>query len=315
MEANARYSLVGAVVLIAGSLLVLGVLWLAGGGDRISYRFYTVYFVKQSMDGLDVESAVKLRGIKIGTVTAYSFVTRPAEAVRVTLRIDEDVPIRQGAQAYVKRSVVTGLATIEIANPATMAGLLEAAPAGERYPVIAEGSSDLDKVATALSNMAQSGSQVLDKINDLLSDQNRAAISQTVQNLRVLSDNLASNSANLAGAVQGIRDASDEFRFAGASIANAATRAEGSITSVGDNANQALQEASVVLRDMQMQTRDLGAQLQILVENGNIQLVDVSREVKTGASSLVTTGQRLSDPRGLLFGQSSIEPGPGEPSP
>jgi phospholipid/cholesterol/gamma-HCH transport system substrate-binding protein len=300
------------MVLAVAVLLALGMFWVAGKADAIAYRHYTIYFSQQSMDGLDVDSAVKMRGIKVGSVSKYEFVSKPAEAVQVVIKVDENTPVRQGAQAYVKRNVVTGLATIEISNPQGEAALLEEPPKGERYPVIAEGSSDLDKVAVAVSQMAENGAQVLEKMNTLLSDENQERISSTLANLKELSDHLASNKQTLEQAVQGLKDASDEFRFAGASIAQAATRAESSIQGVGQNAQTALKEAAVAMESLRKETIAISGKLQALSDTGSLELTAMSRDVRTGADAITNAGQKLSNPKALLLGPGKQQLGPGE---
>lgn len=312
MEADARYTLVGAVVMVVAALVVLSTLWIAGKADDIDYRHYTVYFRNQSMDGLDVDSSVKMRGIRVGMVSDFDFVAKPDEAVRVVIKVSEEAPVREGAEAYVKRNVVTGLATIEITNPPDHAEFLTAVPEGEKYPVIAEGSSELDKVASAVSKMAENGAQVLDKMNALLSDENQARISATLANLQAISDHLVSNRQSMEAAVQGIRDASDEFRFAGASITQAATRAEGSISGVGQNAQAALKEAARALESMQKETRALSAKLQALSDTGTLELGAMSRDVRTAADAVTVAGQKLSNPKALLLSPGKQQPGPGE---
>lgn len=312
MEADARYTLVGAVVLAAAALLVLALLWIAGKADDIDYRYYTVYFRGQSMDGLDVDSAVKMRGIRVGTVSEFDFVSKPDDAVKVLIKVSEQAPVRQGAVAYVKRNVVTGLATIELTNPPDHAPFLTEVPKGEDYPVIAEGSSELDKVASAVSKMAENGAQVLDKMNALLSEENRANFAATLANLQQISDHLVSNRAALEAAVQGIRDASDEFRFAGASITQAATRAEGSIVDVGQNAQLALQEAARALENMQKEALVISEKLQALSDAGTLELGAMSRDVRTAADAVTVAGQKLSNPKSLLLGPGKQQPGPGE---
>lgn len=312
MEADARYTLVGTVVLAAAALLVLALLWVAGKADDIDYRYYTVYFRGQSMDGLDVDSAVKMRGIRVGMVSDFDFVSKPEDAVKVLVKVSEQAPVRQGAVAYVKRNVVTGLATIEITNPPDHAPFLTEVPKGEKYPVIAEGSSELDKVASAVSRMAENGAQVLDKMNALLSEENRANFAATLANLQQISDHLVSNRAALEAAVQGIRDASDEFRFAGASITQAATRAEGSIADVGQNAQVALKEAAQALESMQKEALIISEKLQGLSDAGTLELGAMSRDVRTAADAVTVAGQKLSNPKALLLGPGKQQPGPGE---
>lgn len=315
METEGRYALVGTLVLAVIALMTLAIVWLAGAADQIAYQTYTIYFTRQSLDGLAVGSPVKIRGIKVGVVDGYRFVQGGDEAVSVTARIDEGVPVHVGAKAYIKRNLVTGIAALEIDNGPSGNALLREVPKGESYPVIAEGRSDIDKVATAVSQLAVNGAQVLEKMNTLLSDDNQRAISQTLANLDELSGHLAANTQNLDAAVQGIRDASYEFRLAGASIGQAATRAEGSIVSVGQNADVALKEATLAMEKLQRDAGLISAQIQQLTETSMLEMTNVSRDVRTSADTLTTAGQRLSSPRTILFGPGQQQLGPGEKLP
>jgi len=310
METEGRYTLVGLVVVGVIGAAALAIVWLAGAGEG-AYQAYTIYFRQQSLDGLAVGSPVKMRGIKVGSVYRYRFSTGGDE-VSVIVRIDEGVPVHEGAEAYIKRNLVTGVAAVEINNGSPDRPLLLEPPAGQRYPVIAEGSSDIDRVATAVSQLAVNGAQVLERINTLLSDENQRAIRETLANLNELSAHLAANKQGLDAAVQGIRDAADEFRFAGASISQAATRAEGSIITIGESADATLKEAAVAIEKLQGDASRISAQIQQLTENSTIELTNVSRDVRTSADSVTTAGQRLSNPRAILFGPSEAQLGPGE---
>ena len=315
METEARYTLVGTLVLVVVALMTLAIVWLTGAADTIAYQTYTIYFRQQSLDGLAVGSSVKMRGIKVGVVDGYRFSNKQEEAVAVTTRIDEGVPVHTGATAFIKRNLVTGIAAVEITNGPNDTPLLTLPPPGERYPVIAEGSSDIDKVATALSGLAVSGAQILEKMNTLLSAENQRAISQTLANLNELSSHLAANRNDFTAALQGIRDASDEFRLAGASIGQAANRAEGTIASVGQNADVALKQATVAMDKLQRDASLISTQVQQLSETGTLEMTSLSRDVRTSADVLTTAGQRLSNPRAILFGPDKKQLGPGEKLP
>jgi phospholipid/cholesterol/gamma-HCH transport system substrate-binding protein len=315
METESRYTLVGTLVLAVIALMTAAIIWLAGVVDHIAYQTYSIYFKQQSLDGLAVGSAVKIRGVKVGVVDGYRFAKGSDDAVSVTARIDEGVPVHVGAEAYIKRNLVTGIAAIEINNGPADAPLLNVVPSGERYPVIAEGSSDIDKVATAVSRMAENGAQVLERMNTLLSDENQRSISQTLANLNELSGHLATNTQSLEAVVQGIRDASDEFRFAGASISQAATRAEGSIVGVGVDASGALKEAVRAMENLQKETVMISLRIQELSETGTLEMTNISRDVRAGTDALTTAGQRLSEPRAILFGPGKQQLGPGEKMP
>lgn len=312
METEGRYTLVGILVVIVTVLMTASIVWLTGAADRIAYQTYTIYFKHQSLDGLAVGSAVKMRGIKVGVVAGYRFATGSDEAVSVTARIDEGVPIHVGAAAYIKRNLVTGIATMEITNGVSNSPLLVDVRPGERYPVIAEGSSDIDQVATAVSRLALNGSQVLDKMNQLMSDENREAVGTTLANLKELSEYLAANKTVLTDTAQSIRTASDKVDQAGDSVKQAALRIERNMASVGNNADTTLKQATVVLTTLQEQANDVSERIKQLADTGTLEMTNVSRDVRTSADALTAAGHRLSNPRDILFGPGKEQLGPGE---
>ena len=98
METEGRYTLVGALVVIAVALMTVAIVWLAGAADRFAYQTYTIYFKQQSLDGLAVGSPVKMRGITVGVVARYRFAKGGDEAVGGTARIRAGVPVPAGAE-------------------------------------------------------------------------------------------------------------------------------------------------------------------------------------------------------------------------
>lgn len=315
METEGRYTLVGALVLAVVVLLTLAIVWLTGAADRIAYQAYSIYFKQQSLDGLAVGSPVKMRGIKVGVVAGYRFSKGGDDAVSVTARIDEGVPVHEGAVAYIKRNLVTGIATVEINNGPGDSPLLIKAPQGERYPVIAEGRSDIDKVATAVSRLAVNGAQVLENMNILLSVDNQRAISQTLANLNEITGHLAANKTSLDETAKGIRDASADIRLAAGNVSQAASRIESSVVGVSKNADATLKEATAAMGKLQLDASLISERIQQLAETGAIEMTNVSRDVRTSADVLTTAGQRLSNPRDILFGPGKQQLGPGEKLP
>ena len=312
MEAEAKYTLVGVIVLMVAALLVLGLVWLGGWADTIAYRHYTIYFSHQSMDGLDVNSAVKMRGIKVGVVSNLDLTSEVQGSVRVTINVDEHTPLRQGAQAYIKRNVVTGLATLEIVNGDAGAPVLTEAPKGERYPVIAEGSSDLDKVASAVSRMAENGAEMLDKMNGVLTEQNRKSLSQTLANLRDLSDFMVQNKRSVAETLQSLHAAIDEFRVLGASISQTVAKTEGNLQGVSKDASVALKQAALTMENLQKETSAISQRLQALSDTSTVEVTAIGRDVRTATDAVTLAARKLANPRSLLLEAGKAQPGPGE---
>lgn len=314
METEGRYTLVGTLVLLVAALMTLAILWLVGAAGTSAYQDYAISFKKQSLDGLAVGGPVKMRGIDVGTVADFDFVSNGDEAVAVIVRVDADLEIHRGAEAYVKRNLVTGIAAIEIVNGPKTAPVLEAAP-GERYPLIAEGSSDIDKVAVTLAKLADSGEAIMEQMSLVLSEKNQRAFSQALANLNTLSAQLAADKDGLKHVLVGVREASDEFRIASANIGQATTRVEGSLVGVANNADIALKEAVVSMEKLQRDASQISASIQQLSDTGTLEMARLSSDVRTTSDALTTTGQRLSDPRAILFGPAKQQLGPGEELP
>lgn len=314
METEGRYTLVGALVLLVVALMTLAIVWLVGAADTIAYQNYSIYFKKQSLDGLAVGGPVKMRGIDVGTVADFDFVNGREEAVAVIARVDADLDIHQGAEAYVKRNLVTGIAAIEIVNGPQTTAVLQPA-AGERFSVIAEGSSDIEKVAVTVSKLADSGAEIMEKMNRVLSEDNQRALNQALANLNTLSGQLAANKDGLKDVLTGIREASEEFRRASASIGQATTRVEGSLVGVANNTDIALKQAVVTLDKLQRDASQIAANIQQLSDTSTLEIARLSSDVRTTSDALTTTGQRLSDPRAILFGPAQQQLGPGEKLP
>ena len=101
MEAEARYTFVGASVLVLIAALVAGLVWLknVGGGDN--FERFAIHFEQQALDGLEIGADVTLRGIKVGRVEDYALSGTTLNRVRVEVRVDRRAPVRTNTTAVV----------------------------------------------------------------------------------------------------------------------------------------------------------------------------------------------------------------------
>ena len=175
MEPEARYAWVGVAVLALVALVAWGMYWLTGGTDERLVKRYTIYFERQSLEGLQIGSDVRMQGIKVGKVEDYAILPGEARRVRVILQVDARTPVLEGVEAQVARHLVTGLAAIDLVNQADGGPPLMRIPDGEDHPVITEGVSQLARVASTLEEVSVVGRDALVRFNTLLSDQNQKA--------------------------------------------------------------------------------------------------------------------------------------------
>ncbi|BBO99393.1 MlaD family protein [Sulfuriferula nivalis] len=312
MENDARYTLIGSIVLAMVLLLAASLVWLMGGSDKQDYQHYSIYFHDQSMDGLDVNSAVKLRGVKVGEVTDYGFVAGTNEAVRVNIKLQSNTPIHVDSLAFIKRNVVTGIATVEISNPHADTELLTLRLPGERYPVIAEGRSDIDKVTTDLSKMAENGAQLLDKVNLLLSVENRDAMTRTLSNVQAITGQLAGHKHALDGAINDFAAAAQEMKLTAQNLNQVSTHADIELQNLSHKASLTLDQATTGMAEVQQQSVIISRQLQLLTNTANYQIKQIGRDVRDGSDAITETSQRYANPRDLLFNAGKSDAAPGE---
>ena len=83
MEADARYTYVGAAVLLLVGALVGALIWLQGVGGRGEFNRFAIHFEGQALDGLEVGAEVNLRGIRVGRVEDYGLSGDRINRVRV----------------------------------------------------------------------------------------------------------------------------------------------------------------------------------------------------------------------------------------
>jgi ABC-type transporter Mla subunit MlaD len=72
MESEARYTLVGATIIALVVAGIAAIFWLKGAGTRDEARLYTIYFQRQSLDGLQVGADVTMLGVSVGKVVDYA---------------------------------------------------------------------------------------------------------------------------------------------------------------------------------------------------------------------------------------------------
>lgn len=312
MENEARYTLVGGIVLVLMLLLAASLVWLMGGADKTEYRYYSIYFHKQSMDGLDAKSAVKLRGVKVGDVTDFTFVKGSKEAVRVNIKVDANTPVHEDTSAVINRNLITAIATVELANSEGESALLTHVPEGERYPLIQEGSSDLEKVATDATKVVQSSSEMLNKVNQILNDQNRESLAKILLNTATFSEQLVQQQAALASTLKSFEGAAVQINQTAVSLNQSTVRLEKEFNQLSEASQITLQRVGDSFVDIQQQSSMLSQEMQILSRSAQFQLKQMAQDVHDVSDSLTTTSQRYANPRALLLDSSTPAVAPGE---
>ncbi len=325
MEPEARYTLVGAAVLALIAMLVGAFIWLSAGG-RGNYHFYTIHFIQQSLDGLQLGSDVNMRGVKVGRVESYEISPQNINRVDVTIRVGSDTPVRTNTKAIVSRNLVTGLARIDLLTASEPGPELVAVLPGEVFPVIPEGTSGLDQIADALGRVAATGESAMANLDRLLSEGNRETLIATISAVRDLAQGVesrldrfdqisdsvqqtASTFRDTAVALQGTARALAE---SGRQVSAAMTRATAQIDPLSKQARTALADLSSAARSLERQSSSVVKRLETAADAGGVDLRLTARELRGSAEALARAAERVSNPAGAILGPSNAQLGPGE---
>lgn len=294
MESEARYAWVGAVIIGLLVLVASGLLWLQGGLATHDVKRFTIYFRMQSLDGLQLNSDVKMYGIKVGKVIDYRILSSEAKNVRVAIEVDAATPVMEGAVAMVNRNLLTGLASIEVNNRAETGPLLEKIPAGEEYPVLAEGQAKLARFTERMEGVAVRTEETLTRVNLMLSERNLASVERTLSNLSEASGSVARSLPELKGTMTATREAAEQ--------------ANRQIARLGPKLEAALDETQKLTQEM----RGGMAQLRLSTDLGVQELQVTGRALRSASQTVGDAARTLREPAGALFGPAMENLGPGE---
>ena len=202
METRANHVLIGAFTLAVCLFAVLFALWAAKYASEKAYGEYEVVF-EEAVTGLSVGSQVLYSGISVGGVRALSLDRDDPRKVIARIRLDAGTPVRSDTRAKLTLTGLTGVAVIQLTGGSPGAPLVEGGR-GKDVPRIASEPS-------ALQNIAATASEIVDRVNRLLSDANVDRITRTLDQLDQVTGTLAAEREELAALLRNAREASDRL--------------------------------------------------------------------------------------------------------
>ncbi len=115
--------LVGVFVLVAGTVLVGALLWIAGANIFRDTDRYTVLF-DRSVSGLSPGATVEFQGVSVGRVADLTLTEDIPPRVAVVLEVRPGTPLRKDTGAALVGSLVTGIKFIQLQGGSDQAPLL-----------------------------------------------------------------------------------------------------------------------------------------------------------------------------------------------
>lgn len=308
MEPRAHHVIIGCFTLVAVAATLVFALWLGKFSTDTDWSYYQISF-DHPVGGLAKGNPVLYSGIPVGDVQDLTLAPDNPAHVRVLVRVDRTIPIRENTRAELVLANITGSMSIQFTGGTPDSDILE----GDREnpPVIAAEPSTLSNLMANGEAMLATAEQLLASANVLLSADNLNNIAAILENTRIATESLLENRKQLLALME-------QFDAAAIRAEEAAIK----VSMVSDNARIVLSEqVTPVLVTINNTMKTLIPTLErlnrVTAENegalasglqGMGELTPALRELRSTLRNLNAFTSRLErNPAGTLLGNGGIK--------
>lgn len=317
---------VGLFVLVGVLLMVSGLIWLGASRYLKGSTTYATYF-SESVQGLQMDSVVKYRGVEVGRVKAIR-VAPDNTLIEVVMDIVFKGKVDQNMVASLKMVGITGIAYVELDQ--RRPGAADQSPAitfASEYPIIPSRPSEISQILTVAEEVVQQVRRIdFNKLADELEQTlvgarhlvAGAELKTTVANL----DKAAANLASITGRVDRYL-ASGKPEAVTAEAKAAASEARLLLAELREKVRpldlgKTQDEASQTLVELRRQTGALVAQAQSSLAQVSLDVVSAAEDLRRSATIMERLLERLdASPSDIIFSSPPaprgpmVHPGPG----
>ena len=269
---------VGLFVSIAIAVFVGFVLWLTGRSGSEEMSHYSIMF-ERDVSGLAVGGPVKYMGVSIGSVIHMEIVRKAEKAsendkpdpadilIRVDIEILENTPVDSGTFASLAFQGITGVAVVNLDTDAGVHKPLQLTP-GLAYPVIPVRAVGFAAVLSSAPIIMNRLDSLLSQANELLGEENRKAVTQSLENLGSLTDSLAGSKETIAALPADVNRTLTDIQAMVGQLQGLIEQAQPGINSTLDNINRSSENLARLTEKLDEWMRNNEANLQRFVEDG-----------------------------------------------
>jgi len=310
MYSRINYTLVGLFVLLFGAALLGFGFWLAKYGFEQKYTEYDLYF-SEPVDGLTVDSTVKLKGVDVGKVTSIQVLPQDVERIRVRIRLNEGTPITRNMYALLKLQGITGLSYVEIDGGSRGAPLLHSTPG--HIAVIPTRPSMIHQLLNSAPRLMKKLERAVDGLEQVVSRSNRERLSEIL-------DNTARATRKATEVEERIITLADEFNTTLRRFDRRADVIEKEVAGITRTLNKELPPVLHSIRDAGQNIAEVSRGIDKRLKRGEYDLRKIVRPIQVDLSELSYRYQELAEdlkalsrhPSSLIFGGGRPPKGPGE---
>jgi len=228
--------------------------------------------------------------------------------VRVTVELQPGVAVKTNTIASLELQGLAGGVYVNLTGGTRDAPAL-VRQENQRYPVIASRPSTLERVVNAAPELLARALALSDQINDVLSDENRKALAETLQNLRKVSDAAASHTHDIDAVLENGAETLKALRAsldsANAILANLRplVAPDGELHTTIDAVNETAHRFSALAQRVDTMVAENQPQVRAFSQTGLSELQELLVQTQALVGQLSRIADQLErDPSRLLYG-------------
>ena len=302
METRAHHILIGlfALAVILGGFLFA--VWLGQFKLARKTETYDIVF-SGAVSGLSIAGDVRYNGIKVGEVTEMNLSRADPNKVQVRIEVDAGAPVTQDTVATVEFQGVTGVSYVLLSGGGPKSKPI-VKKEGEPYPVIASRRSGLQDLFAGAPQMISRANEVLERVNLMLSDENRGKVDKILANTESFTGSLSSSGEQIASLVTNLNEAAININKFTAKL-DKVSDSSGELVAEATATVQSIHRVSDGLEAMVSENRDA---VSAFTHGGLGDVPALIGETRALVRSLDRLATRLeSDPSAVLYGTRPAE--------
>lgn len=308
MEPKAHHVIIGLFTLIT-LIAALGFsLWLAKSSADREWAYYEIVY-DHAVGGLAKGNPVLYSGVEIGDVLELNLDQDNPGHVRVLIRVEQSVPVRENTQAGLVLANITGSMSVQFSGGTKDSPILEGT-SDDPAQIIAEPSP----FSSFLSNgeaLLTKAEQLLTNANDLLSTENTKNVTAILHNTREASDSLLDSREQLVALLERMDDAGRRAAVAAEKVSNVSDNANALLRNEGKSVLTNMASTMASIQDVVSRVDQLTRENEGALDSGLQSMGDVSpalRELRNTLKNLNRFTRRLEEnPTGILRGNSTMK--------
>lgn len=302
METRANHLLIGGFAIAVVLVTLACLLWLGKfGNDRGSEQYDIVF--SESVIGLSRGSVVTYNGVPVGEVVTLA--VDPADLARVVVRVRIADPtlMRRDTEATLGFAAVTGVADIRLSGGSRESPQL---PLDDGVPVLVATLSPLAKFTASGEDIMVNINEVVTRISELLSAENRAHVSAVLNNLDALATTLGEQRLALGEAIGQLSAASGQLKDTLSSIDGAARSAQmlmdGQGAELARELHRTVERLDALAANLDGLVKDNRSAISSFSQQGLRQVGPALDELRATLASLQALSDQLSRSDSVLLG-------------